>query len=101
MSRREYELSPDARLDLALIWNYLAEHASIDVADRIINDIESAIPTLVGSPHLGHRRTDLAGPEFLFHRVHSYFVVYHATLEPLRVIRILHMSRNVKRILGE
>jgi plasmid stabilization system protein ParE len=69
MSR--YELTAAARLDLLQIWNYLAEGASLAVADRVAADLKSAIQKLAKSPLLGHLRSDLTHRPLLFYRIHS------------------------------
>ena len=99
MSKRRYELTAAARLDLLQIWNYLAEHESTDLADKIAGDIEDAIERVERSPNLGHQRTDLTDRDLLFFLIHSYFVIYRPAISPLRVTRVLHTSRDIKRLL--
>jgi plasmid stabilization system protein ParE len=101
MSRRTYELSAAARLDLLDVWNYLADAASLDVADKVAENIEEAIGQIAKSPEFGHRRPDLTSRNILFYRVHSYLVIYRPDTKPLHVIRILHAARDVKRLLQQ
>ncbi len=54
MRKHPYELSAAARLDLLQTWNYLAEHASLKVADKLLADIERAIRTIAKNPGHGH-----------------------------------------------
>jgi plasmid stabilization system protein ParE len=63
---RRYELSADARLDLLKIWNYLAEQASLDVADTIANELRDAMRQFARMPGIGHARTDLAAESLRF-----------------------------------
>ena len=53
-----YELTTAARLDLLQVWNYLAEQASIGVADKVVADLEAGIRKVAQTPALGHRRAD-------------------------------------------
>src|ERR1035437_868919 len=99
MSRPAYELTATARLDLLQIWNYLADEASLEVADQLLRDIESGIELLVESPGLGHTRSDLTRRRLLFHGVGSYLIIYRPRHTPLHVVRVLHGARDVKRIL--
>lgn len=102
MSKPRYELSAAARFDLLQTWNYLAEQATLDVADKVVADIESAIVRIVRTPGIGHARTDLTARDLLFYRVHCYLIVYRADTKPLlHVIRILHAARDVKGMLQE
>jgi toxin ParE1/3/4 len=96
-----YQLSALARLDLLQIWNYLAEHASPDVADTVSADIESGVRQLAKLPNLGHKREDLTPRDLLFYLVHSYLVIYRPDKKPLHVIRVLHAARDVARMLEE
>jgi antitoxin ParD1/3/4/toxin ParE1/3/4 len=99
MQAPPYNLSSAARLDLLQIWNYLAEAASISVADKVLADIELAIRDVAELPGRGHKRPDLTKRNILFYLVHSYFVVYRPGQEPLHLIRIVHTKRNVKDLL--
>jgi len=101
MRRRPYQLTSAARLDLLHAWNYLAEAASLQLADKVIADIEASIEKLAKSPGLGHRRADLTSRDLRFYLVHSYFVIYRPDQKPLHVARILHSARDVKTELGK
>jgi toxin ParE1/3/4 len=99
MNGRTYELTALARLDLLQMWNHLATEASIEIADRVLRDVEDAIMNLTKMPGMGHRREDLTTRKLLFYRVHSHLMVYRADATPLRIIRVLHGSRNIKALL--
>ena len=101
MIKRGYDLSAAARLDLLHIWNYLADRASLDVADAVAADIEAAIRQLVRSIAKGHHRPDLTDRNLLFYLVHSYYVIYRTDTTPLHVVRVLHSSRDVKSLLAD
>ena len=101
MSRRRYELTARARLDLLQIWNYLAERASLDVADKVAADIESAVERLVQTPGLGHRREDVTARDCLFYRVHSFLIVYRPKTKPLHVLRVIHGARDLPEALED
>ena len=47
---------------------------------------------------MGHRRPDLTGHDVLFWRVHTYLVIYRIS-EPLRIVRVIHAKRDVKKLL--
>jgi len=95
MSKARYELTARARLDLLQIWNYLAERASLDVADKVAADIELAIERLVKTPGIGHRREDVTARECLFYRVHSFLIVYRPKTKPLHIVRVIHGARDL------
>jgi plasmid stabilization system protein ParE len=53
-----YDLHPEAYLDLAAIWDFIAED-NPDAADKVIADILAAVDALVPFPYQGHTRIDL------------------------------------------
>jgi plasmid stabilization system protein ParE len=91
-----YSFHPDASLDLNDIWEFIAQD-SVAAADRVLDDIESAINMLVSNPHAGHLRPDLSSRTLRFWLVRSYLIAYSAE-NPLLVIGILHGRRSPKII---
>ena len=94
-----FELTAAARLDVLQIWNYSAELASVDVADAILSDLESAMMRLAERPGIGHRREDITRRDLRFFLVHRYFIIYRPKTVPLRIVRVLHASQNLKKII--
>jgi plasmid stabilization system protein ParE len=52
-----YSFHPDAFADLNDIWEFIAQD-SLAAADRIMDEIQGAINTLVNTPLAGHLRPD-------------------------------------------
>jgi len=94
-------LSAEAREDLISIWEYLVEGSSLPTADRVLDDLSSAMDRLADFPGLGHLREDLANKPIRFFRVHSYLILYRQRESQLQIARILHSARDIKSILGE
>lgn len=89
-----YAFHPDAFADLDEIWEYIAQD-NADAADRVLAEIHSTLTLLAGSPHIGHRRPDLATRPLRFHVVREeYLVAYASDEKPLWVVAVLHGSRN-------
>jgi len=99
MSR--YFLTPPARLDLIEIWTYLADHTSLDQADKIVRELHEAMGRLSELPGLGHRRDDLADESLRVFAVYSYLVIYRPETTPLQVIRVIHGARDLRAIFDE
>ncbi len=98
MSR--FRLSPEARHDLREILAYIGGD-SIDVAERVRQELLSNCRRLAQNPRVGHLRVDLTSREdVLFWPVYSYLIVYRPGTRPLDILRVLHGKRNVRRILG-
>jgi plasmid stabilization system protein ParE len=94
-----YELSSAARLDLLQTWNYLADHASVEVADRVLRRIEIGIRRIAKSPNLGHLRPDLTSHELRFYLIRPHLIIYRPKTVPLQIARVLHAARDARSIL--
>ena len=97
--KARYLLAPQAAADLAEIWRYLKERASLTVADRVESAVRDRIVFLAGNPGAGHRRSDLTNADVRFFAVYSYLIVYRPETKPLQVVSILHGRRDVEQIL--
>ena len=93
-----YVVSPEADEDIFEIWRYLYQKASLDVANRVEEEIYSAFEALDRNPGLGHKRSDLTSHPVLFFTVYSYMIVYRVKTH-LEIVRVLHGKRNVRQIL--
>jgi toxin ParE1/3/4 len=97
----KYRLSGPAKDDVWEIWGYLADHATLDVADQVAMELHKAMEKLAEVPGVGHLRTDLADKLLRFWCVRSYLIVYVAESSPLEVVRVLHGARDVRALLEE
>ena len=95
----KFLLTPLASRDLNQIWDYLAED-NVDVADRVLGEIEKAMRSVAKRPGIGHLREDLADRSYRFFLVYSYLIVYRPETKPLQVVRVLHASRDIQALLN-
>ena len=64
-------------------------------ADKLEEDIYAACELLSKSPHLGHKRLDLTDEPVRFWPVRGhYLVIYIPDSAPLKIVRILHGTRD-------
>ena len=91
---RAYSFHPEAFADLDEVWEYIAQD-SITAANRVIDNIESALNMLASNPYAGHLRPDLNSNALRFWVVGSYLIAYSAE-DPLLVIGIFHGRRSPK-----
>jgi len=89
--------SPEAGLDLLVIWNYVAREASPDVADEQLQSLDRGCEALAQWPHSGRARDEL------FRGVRSiaaeaYLVFYRVGDSAIEIIRVLHGRRDVDAI---
>ncbi len=90
-----FQISPHARRDLVEIWLYIAERASDQRADKLIDEIESTCSTLAASPFIGRARDEIAaGIRSL--PVSSYIIFYDILDSgDIVVQRVLHQRRDL------
>ena len=93
-----YILAPLARQDLEQIWDRIAED-DFDTADRVVEEIRTAILRLSARPLIGHVRRDLAPPHFRFWPIYSYLIIYRPDTSPLEVVRVWHGAQDKPRLL--
>lgn len=84
-------------LTLTRIWEYIRAD-NPDAADRVIEEILSAIRALVPLPHQGHRRPDLTSWPLRFTLVREYLVAYAPDEKPLWVVAVIHGRRSPRVI---
>jgi antitoxin ParD1/3/4/toxin ParE1/3/4 len=95
-----FVLTPAARADLAEISDYISKD-NPDAANRVLDELRAAMRNLAEMPEMGHSRRDLASEPLRFWPVYSYLIIYRPEARPLQVVRVLHGSRDVHRILEE
>ncbi|MEX2301706.1 MAG: type II toxin-antitoxin system RelE/ParE family toxin [Bryobacterales bacterium] len=95
-----YLVSPQAEQDVFEIWQYLANQASVDFANRVESELFDAFALLARNPGLGHKREDLTAFPVLFFRAfpYQYMVIYRAET-PLQIVGVLHARRDMKKLL--
>jgi toxin ParE1/3/4 len=92
-----YTLSARARLDIQLIWNYIAER-NFDAADRVRNELRDAMRLLADMPGLGHHRADVKNQNLRFWSVRSYVIAYLPDRKPIHIVRVVHGAQNFKKL---
>jgi toxin ParE1/3/4 len=94
---RRYRLSRLARTDLDEIWLDLARKASIDIADRVIDDITERFPILAGMPGTGRLRDEIE-PGLRSFPVDDYIVYYlKAKRAGIVISRVVHGRRDQQK----
>ena len=86
----------EARADLLEIWVYIAED-NIVAADRVLSAIDLKCKELTESPNLGRVRSDLALS--LRSVVEGNYVIFYRIKDnDIQIVRVLHGSRDLRRI---
>ena len=79
---------------------YLARQGSIETAERFIDAVHEQFARLVGYPGMGRAREELA-PGLRSIPEGKYVIFYRASEEGILVVRVLHGSRDARRIFKE
>ncbi len=87
-----YHFTPQAAQDLDDIYDHVAQFNAASAA-RIIQRLQRICRLLAQFPGMGRARDDLRPKMFSF-SVESYVIFYEAADDGIRILRILHGSRN-------
>jgi toxin ParE1/3/4 len=96
---------PRARQDLIDIFRYLARDRGIQIAHRFFVQVESTLQRLADIPGLGapYEAENPAFPRIRFlsvNRFRKYLIFYIPITGGIDVVRVLHGSRDIPRILA-
>jgi toxin ParE1/3/4 len=89
--------TPLAHNDLQIIWDYLAEEASEETADGILEFIQEKCQKIAAFPESGHIRYELLANLRSF-VVKSYVVFYIPLSDGIDVLRVLHGARDIESV---
>ncbi len=93
---KTYRLSLAAEADLGDIFDYTAEQFGADQAASYLAGLEVQLIQLTANPKLGRERKEIrAGLRSIAYTSHVIF--YRIRTDHIRVVRILHGSRDLPR----
>ena len=86
-------IRPQARIDMAGIWAYIAQDSEPQ-ADKFIDRIDKQLAKLALQPAIRRLRNELVENlrSFPFER---YLLFYQITTEGIDVVRVLHSARDI------
>jgi len=99
MSHRliRYELSLEADQDLSDIFDYTQTEFGQDQAIIYLRDLDDCFTTLLNHPESGRKRPEIR--EGLYSLASGSHVVFYRILaDRLRIVRVLHGSRDLPRL---
>ena len=98
---RRYIVSAEAKQDLADIKSYLTEEGGARVASQVLKQLKAAMEFLSNTPGAGHSREDLTEAPLKFWPVFSYLIVYRPAPRPIGIVRVVHGSREISKLLSQ
>lgn len=96
MALSEYRLSEEADKDIENIFDYTLETFGIDQAVKYLTDLESVLSGLPLNPEMGKARSEIKIGLRSFPYV-SHVVFYRILPDHIRIVRVLHASRDVPK----
>jgi toxin ParE1/3/4 len=94
-----YELSAAADKDIEDIYDYAAQEYGEDQAEAYTLELEVFMDELVRSPEMGRRRDGIRIGLRSFPEGH-HIIFYRILTDRIRVVRILHSRRDLRRVFG-
>jgi toxin ParE1/3/4 len=94
-------LSKEAEQDLDDIAYYIANASgSLTIAERLILSLTARFSLLARHPRLGRQRDELR-PGARSFPVGNYIIVYAIAGTDVRILRVIHGSRNIAALFGD
>lgn len=89
-----YELSSEADQDVSAIYDYTVEKFGVTQAVQYLQDIDDMLMQLVAHPALGVDRPEIRSG-VRSKTCHHHVIFYRVLDDCVRVVRVLHESRDV------
>jgi plasmid stabilization system protein ParE len=95
-------LAPQARADLDSIWLYVArESGSHAIATRTIGSVTDKFGLFAKFPYIGKNLEADLRPNVRAFPVNNYVIFYSVKPEEIRILRIIHASRDAQVVFAE
>jgi toxin ParE1/3/4 len=95
-------LAPQARADLDAIWLYVArESGSSALATRVVGIIANRFALFAKFPYIGKTLASERHTNVRTFPVNSYLIFYSIKPEEIRILRIIHASRDAEAVFAE
>jgi toxin ParE1/3/4 len=95
---KSYELSLAADSDIEAIFDYTEKEFGFDQAVKYVSDLDTVFNELIRSPELGRKRNEIK-IELRSLVQESHIIFYRILEDRIRIVRVLHESRDVKNFL--
>lgn len=99
MSSQGYELSHEADQDIESIYDYSVTEFGLDQAAAYLSRIHEHCTHLQNHPELGRARPEIRAGLYSL-PIDRHIIFYRPTQPRVRIVRILHASRDLPRFFG-
>jgi plasmid stabilization system protein ParE len=87
--------SPEALADATSIWDFYADAAGTNTADRLLREIHRAVTIVEGHPMAGRSRDEVE-PELRSIAAKPFVVFYRLRDQQPQIVRVLDMRRDIE-----
>lgn len=98
MASYHYELSLAAESDLEEIYDYTCDRFGVDQALVYLGGLDELFASICAQPQLGRSRDEVRDGVRSISYV-SHVVFYRVMIGRIRIVRVLHASRDIHRFL--
>ncbi|MEA5617295.1 type II toxin-antitoxin system RelE/ParE family toxin [Cronbergia sp. UHCC 0137] len=89
-----------ASRDIESIINFVADHNSLDAADKLLNKINHKCKNLAQFPSMGRKRDQLL-PSLRSFPVDDYLIFYRCISEGIEILRVVSGYRDLDALFDE
>jgi toxin ParE1/3/4 len=97
---KRYLLSQEADRDLEEIFDYTESNFGLDQAVKYVSEFEVVFRQLIGNPEMGVRRDEVKTGLRSFPKSH-HIIFYRILTDHIRIVRVLHGSRDLLHFFDE
>jgi plasmid stabilization system protein ParE len=91
----KFRLAPQARADLDTIWIHIArDAASESIATHVVESIVAKFKLFARFPFLGRTLASERHSDVRSFAVHPYVIFYRPLPDEIRILRVIHASRD-------
>lgn len=96
-----FVLTTRATLDIDEILEHVIENDGRRRAGYVADRLHESFLKLSAYPRIGQLRTDLADVPLRIWVVLSFLVIYQPDSQPLQILRVIHGSRDIERLMAD
>jgi toxin ParE1/3/4 len=94
-------VSRQAKAEVDEIWSYVAvQSGSVDIADRVVDEITETFHQISKHPNIGRRRDDLRR-DLRSVLAGTHIVVYRVEGSYIRILHVVHGRRDIKAVVQQ
>ncbi len=99
---KQHRHAPEVEAELDGIWYHIAtKSGSVEIADRVIENITERFWLLARNPHIGRLRDDDLRPGLRSFPADDYIIFYRIESDGVLILHVIHGSRDIQALFGE